>query len=106
MARKSRFLFLAVTILFGWTPTSQAASDASREVKMRVCFGDERHYGCPVSTDAMFSCGNDHDKIFQQICSKVENGKQLHLRFTVIHQGSHPGGMCGYAWYELTCHEE
>ncbi|KQW82036.1 hypothetical protein [Ensifer sp. Root127] len=99
MALKECSVILAATLIFA--PQVHGA-----DVKMRVCFGDDVVNGCPVSTDVMFSCGNENNATFQKICSRVENGKRVLLDFSVTRQGTHSGGKCGYAWFELTCHEK
>ncbi|NEJ95347.1 hypothetical protein ELI24_09870 [Rhizobium ruizarguesonis] len=80
-------------------PTPSAAAD----INMRVCFGDEQPFGCPVSADAMFGCDRRPEDTFKEICSKIENGQRIQLPYRAAQQGNHSGGACGYSWYQLTC---
>jgi len=98
---KSLSMVAMLCVLLQVSPTPVYAIDGW---SVRVCFGEDQANGCPVSHDAMYGCGVSIDDVAPQICSVRVNGKRKELPYSVVKQGAHSGGHCGYDWYQLTCH--
>ena len=95
------------SLLFvGITSTVMTLSTlAHSEYRVRVCVGEDQANGCPVTHDAMFGCGTSFDEAAESVCTVTSGGKKSVLPYSIIKQGSHSGGRCGYDWAQVTCRD-
>lgn len=95
MRRAITILSLSVALIYA----NSAAADYSK----RVCGGEDRANGCPVSKDIMLGCNPTEAEMGEAACSVWDNGTKKTFPFHVDIQGTHEGGSCGYVWALVTC---
>jgi hypothetical protein len=87
------------TVLF----LTLAETSAFADYTVRICIGEDQANGCPVSKDAMFSCGTSYDEAASLVCTITVSGQKKVKPYRAIPQGTHEGGRCGYGWALVTC---
>ncbi|TCU17885.1 hypothetical protein EV132_1031 [Rhizobium sullae] len=96
---------LSLAILLSLAGASGFVTPALADYKVRICTGEDQANGCPVSHDAMFGCGVSYDQAAEVVCTVTENAQKQVLPYTVLPQGTHSGGRCGYGWALVTCRQ-